>query len=165
MGERSERGFWYYFPATFALKTPLALMVLLALAARARAGVTRLARASSCFLWVPVAVYLALTLTRGLNIGHRHLLPIYPFLFVRGRPRGDAGVRGWRPLAGRGRRPAAAWYAVSVARVHPHYLAYFNEPAGGPANGYRLLVDSNLDWGQDLKGLAGLAARARHRAR
>jgi hypothetical protein len=48
---------------------------------------------------------------------------------------------------------ASAWYAVSVLRVHPHYLAYFNEPAGGPANGYRLLADSNLDWGQDLKGL------------
>ena len=48
---------------------------------------------------------------------------------------------------------AAAWYGVSVARVHPHYLAYFNEAAGGPANGYRLLVDSSLDWGQDLAGL------------
>ena len=47
----------------------------------------------------------------------------------------------------------AGWYAVGTLRVHPHYLAYFNELGGGPRNGYRLLVDSNLDWGQDLKGL------------
>ena len=61
---------------------------------------------------------------------------------------------------------AAGWYGVSVARVHPHYLAYFNEAAGGPANGYRLLVDSNLDWGQDLKGLGPwLAAHGIPRAK
>ena len=47
----------------------------------------------------------------------------------------------------------SAWYGLSVGRVHPHYLAYFNEIAGGPEGGYRYLVDSNLDWGQDLKGL------------
>jgi hypothetical protein len=46
-----------------------------------------------------------------------------------------------------------AWYAVGTLRVHPHYLAYFNEIAGGPARGYHYLVDSSLDWGQDLKGL------------
>jgi hypothetical protein len=48
----------------------------------------------------------------------------------------------------------AAWYAAGTLRVHPHYLAYFNEIAGGPARGYHRLVDSSLDWGQDLKGLA-----------
>lgn len=48
----------------------------------------------------------------------------------------------------------AAWYAAGTLRVHPHYLAYFNEIAGGPARGYHSLVDSSLDWGQDLKGLA-----------
>jgi hypothetical protein len=151
MGERSEVGHWYYFPATFALKTPVGLMILLALALATRrrhAATTRV----ECFLWLPVVVYLLLTLTRGLNIGHRHLLPIYPFLFV-AAGRCAALVRGSRPLAALV-LAAAGWYGVSVARVHPHYLAYFNEPAGGPANGYRLLADSNLDWGQDLKGLA-----------
>ena len=150
MGERSDVGHWYYFPATFALKTPVGLMILLALGL-----LTRRRHAASlrveCFLWLPVVVYLALTLTRGLNIGHRHLLPVYPFLFV---------AAGRCATLVRGRRllsvlviASSLWYAVSVLRVHPHYLAYFNEPAGGPANGYRLLADSNLDWGQDLKGL------------
>jgi len=49
----------------------------------------------------------------------------------------------------------ALWYAVSVLRVHPHYLGYFNEVAGGPAQGWRYLVDSNVDWGQDLRALKG----------
>ncbi len=46
-----------------------------------------------------------------------------------------------------------AWYVVSSVAIFPHYLAYFNELAGGPRNGYKYLGDSNLDWGQDLKGL------------
>jgi hypothetical protein len=45
------------------------------------------------------------------------------------------------------------WYMGASLSIHPHYLAYFNEFAGGPSNGYKFLVDSNLDWGQDLKGL------------
>ena len=109
---------------------------------------------SEAFLLLPVLLYLGLTFTRSIDIGHRHLLPIYPFLFVAaGRAVG---------VLSRPRAPAAgavilgalcAWYALGTLRVHPHYLAYFNEIAGGPRNGYQWLVDSNLDWGQDLKGL------------
>ncbi len=150
MGQRSEVGHWYYFPATFALKTPIGLVILLGIALGTARRDTAPARVL-WFLWLPVAVYLALTLTRGLNIGHRHLLPIYPFLFV-AAGRCATLLRGSRPLAA-AIAAAAAWAALSVARVHPHYLAYFNEAAGGPANGYRLLADSNLDWGQDLKRL------------
>ena len=47
----------------------------------------------------------------------------------------------------------AAWHLGAALWIHPHYLAYFNELAGGPARGYRILVDSSLDWGQDLRGL------------
>lgn len=150
MGERSEVGHWYYFPATFLLKTPVGLMILLAVALATRRRHAAPLRVE-CFLWLPVVVYLLLTLTRGLNIGHRHLLPLYPFLFV-AAGRAAALVRGPRVLAAVV-LVSGGWYGVSVLRVHPHYLAYFNEPAGGPANGYRLLADSNLDWGQDLKGL------------
>jgi hypothetical protein len=164
LGERSDRGFAWYFPATFALKTPIGLMVLLALCAltwRRHAASRRV----ELFLWLPVAVYMALTLSRGINIGHRHLLPIYPFLFVAAGRAALLVRRTSRPLAAVV-LAAAAWYGVSVARVHPHYLAYFNEAAGGPANGYRLLVDSNLDWGQDLAGLRDwLAAHGVARAK
>lgn len=164
LGERSERGFAWYFPATFALKTPIGLMVLLALCAATFRRHAR-SRRVALFLWLPVAVYLALTLTRGINIGHRHLLPIYPFLFV-AAGRTATLVRPASRALGAVVLAAAAWYGVSVARVHPHYLAYFNEAAGGPANGYRLLVDSNLDWGQDLAGLRDwLAAHGVARAK
>ena len=151
LGAVSEQGFWYFFPVSFALKTPLALMLLLLLAVATR----RAHRASwplEAALLVPVAVYLAVTMLRTLNIGHRHLLPIYPFLFVMaGRSAAWAAARSRAALAVVA--ALACWYAVSVVRVHPHYLAYFNEAAGGPANGYRLLVDSSLDWGQDLPAL------------
>jgi hypothetical protein len=144
-GQISNQGWWYYFPVTFLLKTPLALLALLLLALLARAG-PRLGP----FVWVPVLVYVAISVTQNLNIGHRHLLPIYPFLFV------AAGVSG-ATLASRYGRwvviALCAWYGGSVLRVHPHYLGYFNELAGGPSGGWRYLVDSNLDWGQDLKAL------------
>jgi 4-amino-4-deoxy-L-arabinose transferase-like glycosyltransferase len=148
-GRVSDRGWWYYFPATFALKTPLALLALLLLPHLARA---KLGGGAQPFLWLPVLVYAVATLTRSLNIGHRHLLPIYPFLFA-AAGRAAASVI---EMSRRGRAAVfvlCAWYAVSVLRVHPHYLGYFNELVGGPSRGWRYLVDSNLDWGQDLKAL------------
>jgi 4-amino-4-deoxy-L-arabinose transferase-like glycosyltransferase len=153
-GELSDRGFWSYYPATIALKTPPALFALLLLALLARFEPRPVPRVEWC-LWLPPLMYLVLAASRPINIGHRYALPVYPFLFVAaGRAAGWALAAGRRAL-GRWLVPAlAAWYAVSVIRVHPHYLAYFSELAGGPACGYRYLVDSNLDWGQDLKGLA-----------
>src|SRR5262249_49882134 len=55
----------------------------------------------------------------------------------------------------------AVWLAAGTAHIHPHYLAYFNGLAGGPSNGYKILVDSNLDWGQDLKGLKKYVEKTR----
>jgi hypothetical protein len=59
--------------------------------------------------------------------------------------------RSWRRAA---ISVALLWLVISVARIHPHYLAYFNELIGGPARGYRVLVESSLDWGQSLPALA-----------
>jgi hypothetical protein len=151
-GRVSEDGFPLFFPISFAIKTPIPLILLVVAAAVWGSGTAR----ERLGLWLPVVLYLLLTQTRGLNIGHRHLLPIYPFLFVLA-----AGVaaRSWvsRPRTRVAARGALvflfAWYAVGTLRVHPHHLAYFNEVAGGPGGGYHWLVDSSLDWGQDLKGL------------
>ena len=153
LGRLSDSGSWYYFPVTFALKTPLALIALIVLSVATRRQHPASLR-TELFLWVPVVLYFVLACALGLNIGHRHLLPIYPFLFViAGRCAAHAVVRVPAILSGAAVLGLAAWYGVSVSRVHPDYLAYFNELAGGPAGGYRYLVDSNLDWGQDLKGL------------
>jgi 4-amino-4-deoxy-L-arabinose transferase-like glycosyltransferase len=153
LGLRRDGGFPHYFLVTFGLKTPLPLLALLA-AAAALAATKRLelVRGAAPFLLVPVVVFGTLTLTRGIHIGHRHLLPIYPFLLVLAAL---AAAALWR----RGAPARLALVALLVARaadeaaLHPHHLAFFNAVAGGPARGWEALVDSNVDWGQDLKAL------------
>jgi hypothetical protein len=104
-------------------------------------------------IWSLLLVYGTAALFTNLNIGQRHLLPLYPPLFML------AGAAGsW--LVARKRWPCVVIAALLllqvavVARIHPHYLAYFNELAGGPSKGYLHLSDSNVDWGQDLPSLA-----------
>ena len=151
-GRYSETGWWYYFPATIALKTPLPLLALLA-AAAVLAWTRPVPSRAQWFVWLPPLLFLALTMTQNINIGHRHLLAMQPFLFVAASRCASVA---WAARARWGRTAVLALavvYAASVLRVHPDYLAYFNEAAGGPAQGWRWLVDSNLDWGQDLPGL------------
>jgi Dolichyl-phosphate-mannose-protein mannosyltransferase len=160
-GEYSIGGWRTFFLWAFALKTTLPFMVasvasLGCLARAAAAPRTLRERADALFPFIPLlalfAVYWAFSIASHLNIGHRHLLPVYPVLFIL------AGFLG-RALTGTGRAAAAGvalllgWHACESLAVAPHYLAYFNELAGGPAGGYRHLVDSSLDWGQDLPGL------------
>ena len=94
-------------------------------------------------------------MTQNLNLGIRYLLPIYPLLIILV---GRALTREW-PGRGRGWAKGlvvalVVWAAAEGARYAPNYLAYFNQLAGGPSRGGRVLADSNLDWGQDLPQLA-----------
>jgi 4-amino-4-deoxy-L-arabinose transferase-like glycosyltransferase len=152
LGRYSETGFWTYFPVVFFFKTPIPFLILIVAGAaaivRRRAGVE--------FLLMPLALML-FVLTSGINIGIRHILPIYPPLCVVAA----AGVVAlWRNAKGRIAAVAlAAWMLVGVELAHPDYLAWFNEFAGRHPE--RIAVDSNLDWGQDILRL-GKAAR-RHR--
>jgi len=106
-------------------------------------------------LWALGLVYGAFAVTAQLNIGHRHILPIYPALIV--------GCGAVVYLWHQNRRTifAAAiaillfWQIGESFAIRPNYLAYFNEVAGGPRHGYQHLVDSSLDWGQDLPALKG----------
>jgi hypothetical protein len=106
----------------------------------------------TAFVLVPPLVYFIAISASGWNIGHRHLLPVLPFLFVF-----VSALIPWvsqRPkVVKSGIAALVCWYVFCSARISPHYLAYFNELAGGPDRGGRYLIDSNLDWGQDLKGL------------
>lgn len=157
-GEYSTTGWLAFFPLAFWWKSTLALLAGLVAAAwlwarrtftlrEVAAGLTRIAPLAALF-----AVYGAVTLTSHLNIGHRHILPLYPILYIL-----VGALAGPLLAAGRWRTAVLvlllAGQAVANARVAPHYLAFFNTLAGGPANGWRLLVDSSLDWGQDLPGL------------
>ncbi|MDO8803011.1 MAG: hypothetical protein Q7R35_01145 [Elusimicrobiota bacterium] len=149
MGRHTLKGVWWYFPAALAVKTPL-----LALLGALAGGWLVFKNFRRDYLWLvlPPAVFFAISLTVKVQIGYRHILPVMPFIAML------AGLALARLLE----LKKGAWLvggllalnAASVLRAHPHYLAYFNEPAGGPANGYKLFVDSNLDWGQDVKGVA-----------
>ena len=150
MGAHSTMGTPLYFPAAFAMKTPL---VLLGLGAAGLAAWLRAPSLGRFWAAAPAVAYFGAVCLSKTQIGYRHLLPVYPFLVVMAAS-GAAGL--W--ARGKGGRAACAalglWLAVSVVRVHPHHLAYFNEAFGGPSAGWRRLVDSNLDWGQGLQELA-----------
>ncbi|MES2696122.1 MAG: glycosyltransferase family 39 protein [Verrucomicrobiota bacterium] len=159
-GEYSIFGWREFFPLAFAWKTPLVILAASALGAfllarrwlRHRAGMAGdLARAAP--LLVFAVICWAVWIPSHLNIGHRHILPTYPVLFILLGGLAAPGLLSPRlrflPVL------LVIGQGLASARIHPHYLAYFNALAGGPANGYRLLVDSSLDWGQDLPGLAG----------
>jgi hypothetical protein len=150
LGRYSTEGWWWYFPAAMLVKTPLPLLAAAALGAW---SLRAQPRREWAWLLLPPALYLGAALTSKTQIGYRHILPLYPFLAVL------AGLGGgwlWtRGVQGRGAAAALSlWLALSVGRAHPHHLAYFNELAGGRAGGAAWLADSNLDWGQDLPGLA-----------
>jgi 4-amino-4-deoxy-L-arabinose transferase-like glycosyltransferase len=175
-GEVSASGWWSYFPVIYALKEPLAwhlltmLALLLALTRvwsrpwdlQAFGGWLRRYPAELFMLgWL--ALYWSAALSASLNLGIRHLLPVFPFTLMlvarelawwlargpnaSGRVLRRTGVRGLMVAV------LLLWQVVSVLRVYPSFLAYFNEAAGGPAGGARYVVDSNLDWGQDLRRL------------
>lgn len=160
LGQYSQRGWWYYFPVAFVVKTPLATLGALLLAcARGLRGFRR----DDLWLMIPPVAYFLASMTSSLNIGYRHLLPVLPFLAVyigrlaqpTGRP-ADRLPRQWAnylPLL------LALWLALATVCIYPHFLAFFNLVGGGPENGWRVLVDSNIDWGQDLKGLQAWMGR------
>jgi Flp pilus assembly protein TadD len=151
-GAYSDHGFWLYFPVAFAVKTPLPTLILF-LGTVIFWGTKKIDRAKVNFLLVAVAVYFSLAVLSRLSIGVRHILPIYPFLFA--LIGGTVGQL-WRARTTVNRSAIiflGLWCVWSAINIYPHFLAYFNELAGGARNGHRVLLDSNLDWGQDLKGL------------
>ena len=151
-GKVYAHGVWFYFPAAFIIKSTAAFMGLLLLTGFAIVTGKLRARREVFFLTIPPVLYLLIATGTGLNIGARHILPMYPFLSVL---IGGATLA----LAHKDRRWAyvvgllLAWHVVSSARAYPNYLAYSNEFWGGPANTYKYLTDSNTDWGQQLKAV------------
>ena len=150
LGETYAHGVWFYFPVVFVIKSTLAFLALLLLAAGAGAA-RRLNRwREVLFLTVPPAFYFLVAMNAATNIGVRHILPIYVFVSAL------AGGAGWAFIR-RNRKWAYAvvalllFHAASSLLAFPHYIAYSNELWGGPANTYKYLSDSNADWGEQLK--------------
>lgn len=148
-----QRGYVEYFPIAFLIKTPIPTLILLALTTVSYLVKKVKLRLEEVVLLVPVLVLGGMALFSQMNIGLRHILPIYPFLFV--FVARLANLSFYKPNLVQKVLFAAVlvWYVVGTARVYPAYLSYFNEFVGGPQNGYLALIDSNCDWGQELKRL------------
>ncbi len=160
-GQYSTEGWRSFFPRTFLLKTPLPVFAAIALAVGlAIAGLRGSARGGHAgrilYRTAPLLsfllVYCGTAIASHLNIGHRHLLPVYPALYILA---GSAG------LAFAAREKVKKWcvpvllglLAMDSALAWPNYIAYFNMVGGGPSRAYEHLVDSSLDWGQELDNL------------
>ncbi len=170
LGQYSDLGWWYYFPVAFALKTTLPFL-LLAIAALAWAvwilTVGSKGKRDTRLLWtvVPIAVYMAISLTSHINIGIRHLLPVYPFLFIAGGAllanllsyQKQMGIVVVIVLFG--------WMTFEAVRTFPNYTPYLNQLASRHPNWY-YLSDSNVEWGDDVGELAAyLKARGETKVR
>lgn len=154
LGHHYSGGWWLYFFVAFLVKTPWPTILLSASAVvlmlRRRDG-----RFSGAVLLATAGIYFVFAVFSDFNRGYRYILPVLPFLFVFAaqvvRPIDEA-----RRASQRWLRYAPAvlvgWLFIANLSIYPHYLAYFNELVG-PRNGYRVLVDSNVDWGQDLPAL------------
>ena len=165
MGRLSETGWWYYFLLAYAIKTPIGTLLIVAAAVVGALRGRRRSLKDEAFLWLPVLITLAITCLWKVNIGLRHLLPIYPFLYLAagrvaapaGGPPGPAGRAG--RLANGALIACLGWNLFEAVSIAPYDLAYFNELVGGPRNGHLWLLDSSLDWGQSSKPLRRFMTR------
>ena len=153
LGRHNMKGFWYYYPVVLGVKTPLAFLLLFGW------GVSLSVRKDTRpqHVWQPlglVAGVIAVGLYSRINIGVRHILPIYMGMSVIAAVAAVQLVERFGKSSWGKALPAVLllWLAGSSLLAHPDYLPYFNELAGGQPE--KIVVDSDLDWGQDIKRLA-----------
>ena len=150
LGKVYAHGVWFYFPVAFLIKSTAGVLVLLLLSLVMIRRLNR--RREIVFLIVPVIFYLLVAMTVGMNIGVRHILVVYVFLYVL------IGGATWAIM-----KKSRTWayavglflllHAASSVLAFPNYIAYANELWGGPSQTHKYLTDSNSDWGQQLKSV------------
>jgi len=157
-GEIRQGGWWYYFPFAMAFKTPLATIIALACATASIAVGFKSARPAN--LW-PIAaavvcpvIYMGMAMQSPMNVGIRHILPVYPYLFILIGVAAAKAAAHWP-------RPAIAvigilflGLATETYAAFPDYIPFFNVAVGGERGGLKLLDSTNVDWGQELPALA-----------
>jgi len=151
-GKLSIKPRWYYFFEAFILKTPIPFTILLL--CRLLIGPWKIiswAHPGGAILLFGSIIYIFnFSFLETINLGIRYIFPVYPFLSLWISPIIlHMTTMRKKILFGL----LLVWYAASSLSIHPHYLSYFNEIAGGPEGGRRYLGDSNIDWGQDLPQL------------
>jgi 4-amino-4-deoxy-L-arabinose transferase-like glycosyltransferase len=153
MGMYSLQGWWYYYLIAFVIKTPLPLLLLLAVSFVLYKKNPRFTFLDQAFILIPAVAFFLFFSSKLLCIGLRYVLPVYPFLFVQASMVAGCRLKEKTGILKTFVAGLGVWYLICSFSIYPHYLAFFNSAVGGPDNGYKYLVDSNLDWGQDLKGL------------
>ena len=161
LGQVSNQGWKSYFPIIYAIKVPLAFHILTLIALIYAACLIKKptkgwleSHFPEFSMLIFILIYWVVSIVGSLNIGVRHLLPVFPFtmLLVSG-----AIIHLLKDPYLKVKQAVLIllvfWQIFSVLSVFPHFLAYFNELAGGSKQGHFYAVDSNLDWGQDLKRL------------
>jgi hypothetical protein len=152
LGEINDTGWWYYYPAALAFKTPIAFLLLLGCGLLSCGSRWRTMGFASPLIFA--AGILMVASFSQINIGVRHVLPVYCGLALLA---GNGAIL----LLGSKNHPVwgmsitaalLGWLIWTGAAKHPDYLAYFNELAAHEPE--KVLVDSDLDWGQDCKRLA-----------
>jgi hypothetical protein len=154
LGQRSHSGFWYFFPVALAVKTPIAFLALLFFGA---CLCSPKAARSNPWIGLPLAFSLGIlvfALFSHIDIGLRHILPVYVGFSIMAAAAAVRmfqliGTVKWVPYA---LAALLLWHGATSALAHPDYIPYFNFLAG--AEPEKILVDSDLDWGQDMKRLS-----------
>ena len=149
-GTWKHGGWWYYYLIGFLVKEPIGFQLLLYISILHGLWSWRQWTHSSVREWslvvVPALLIFGLVSSQtGFNHHMRYVLPAYPFLFVIAARLVTLG-RFWQWVS----YGCLTWQAAAVLWFAPHWMSYFNEAAGGPLHGHRWLVDSNIDWGQDI---------------
>jgi hypothetical protein len=149
LGKVYPHGVWFYFPVAMAIKSTLPFLILFAITIWAIATRRFKRWREILFLVVPPAIYLAVAMSSHMNIGMRHVLSMYPFMIV--LVAGAAWTliernRRWTWVVG----ALVVFQIVTSLRAFPAYIPYANEVWGGSSQTYKLLSDSNADWGQQL---------------
>jgi dolichyl-phosphate-mannose-protein mannosyltransferase len=159
LGQISDTGWWYYFPVAFVLKTTIPfLLTSIGGLVWAVYQVLKCKRYVTLYVLLPGIFYLALTMTSHLNIGVRHLLPMFPYAAIAGArfiyAVVEFGLRRSRSLGVAFAVIALVPGLAIAVLAFPNYLTYFSPLAGGTARGWQTLSDSNVETGQEVKPLA-----------
>jgi len=148
-GKTYPHAVWFYFPVAMLVKSSLTFLILMVISIWVIASGRLHHGRELAFLLVPPLIYLAASMVGGMNIGIRHILPVYIFLAVL--------IAGATSVLIKSRRQwlyavvvLLLFQAISVTRTFPNYMGYANEAFGGPKNVWRYLSDSSADWAQQL---------------
>jgi len=151
LGEFRTTGWWYYFPLALLFKTPVPTMAAVAVGGWSWWRRRPEGRLDGAILLLPALAFLIGTVAFAHELGVRYVIPLYAPLIVLASASARWLVASWPARVAAS--VLATWLIVGAWLIYPDHLAYFNEAVGGPSRGPDLLDDSNIDWGQDLKGL------------